>query len=107
MKSHLEPVTRRKFLNAGLAGDAIAATLPVWRHFSFAAPPADFYVNPAVNLPKETLEMLLKLALRHGGEFSEVYVEYTVRNQIQLEGSGKDRPLLRQENHKDRTRLLR
>ncbi len=85
MKSHFEPVTRRKFLNAGLTGGAIAATLPVWRHFCFAAPPADFYVNPAVNLSKETLEMLLRQALGHGGEFSEVYVEYTVRNQVRLE----------------------
>lgn len=85
MKSYFEPITRRECLKAGLTGGAIAATLPVWKLFSFAAPPADFYVNPAVNLPKEMLEMLLKVALGHGGEFSEVYVEYTVRNQIYLE----------------------
>ncbi len=85
MKSIFKPISRRNFLKAGLKGGAIAATLPVWRLFSFAEPPADFYVNPAVNLSRETLEMLLKAALGHGGEFAEVYVEYTVTNRISLE----------------------
>jgi TldD protein len=85
MKSYLKPITRRKFLKAGLSGGAVVATLPVWRLFAFAAPPADFYVNPAVNLSRETLEKLLQIALQHGGEFSEVYVEYTVNNSISLE----------------------
>lgn len=85
MKSYFRPITRRKFLKAGLAGGAIAATLPVWKLFSFSAPPADFYVNPSVNLSKETLEKLLKIALQKGGEFAEVYVEYSVGNQISLE----------------------
>ncbi len=85
MKSHLKPITRRKFLKTGIAGGFITATLPLWKLFSFSAPPSDFYVNPACNLSKETLEKLIKIALQRGGEFAEVYVEYTVSNNISLE----------------------
>lgn len=85
MKSHFKPVTRRKFLKAGLSGGAIVATVPLWKLFSFSEPPQDFAVNPAVNLSKETLEKLLQVALQHGGEFAEVYVEYTVSNSISLD----------------------
>ena len=85
MKSYFKPITRRKFLKKGVAGGAIIATLPVWKLFSFSAPPSDFYVNPAVDLSKETLEKLIKIALHKGGEFAEVYVEYNVGNQISLE----------------------
>lgn len=85
MNRYLQPITRRRFLKTGLAGGAIIATVPVWKLFSFSAPPADFYVNPAVNLSQETMEKLLKIALQHGGEFAEVYVEYAVNNSISLE----------------------
>jgi len=85
MKKYLKPIPRRKFLKTGITGGAIIATLPVWKLFSFSAPPSDFHVNPAVNLSKETLEKLIKIALQNGGEFAEVYVEYSVGNQIFLE----------------------
>jgi TldD protein len=85
MKSYLQPITRREFMKAGLAGGTIIATAPVWKLFSFSEPPADFAVNPSVNLSKETLERLLQVALQHGGEFAEVYVEYTVSNNISLD----------------------
>ena len=85
MKSHLKPITRRNFLKTGVAGGFITATLPLWKLFSFSAPPSDFYVNPACNLSKETLEKLIAIALQRGGEFAEVYVEYKVRNNIFLE----------------------
>ncbi|MGB7297493.1 MAG: TldD/PmbA family protein [Candidatus Aminicenantales bacterium] len=85
MKSHFKPITRRKFLKTGLSGGAIVATVPLWKLFSFSDPPQDFAVNPAVNLSKETLERLLQAALQHGGEFAEVYVEYTVNNSISLD----------------------
>ncbi len=85
MKSFFKPVTRRKFLKAGATGGAVIATYPVWKLFSFSAPSPDFYVNPTVNLSKETLEKLIDIALQKGGEFAEVYVEYNVGNQIALE----------------------
>ena len=85
MKDHFKPITRRKFLKAGAAGGAIIATMPVWRLFSFSAPPEDFHVNPACNLSQETLEKLIKIALQRGGEFAEVYVEYNVTNNIDLD----------------------
>jgi len=85
MKSYFKPITRREFLKTGVTGGAVIATLPLWKLFSFSAPPSDFYVNPACNLSKETLEKLIAIALQHGGEFAEVYVEYKVTNNIGLE----------------------
>jgi TldD protein len=85
MRKYFKPIPRRKFLKTGLTGGVIAATLPVWKLFSFTDPPQDFHVNPACNLSKETLEKLIKIALERGGEFAEVYVEYNVGNQIYLE----------------------
>lgn len=85
MKSYFNPISRRKFLKAGVAGGAVMATYPVWKLFSFSPPPPDFYVNPACNLSRETLEKLIVIALQKGGEFAEVYVEYNVGNQITLE----------------------
>ncbi len=94
MKSYFKPITRRKFLKTGVAGGFITATLPLWKLFSFNAPPPDFYVNPACNLSKETLEKLIAIALQRGGEFSEVYVEYMVRNDIYLEENKINRTLI-------------
>jgi len=85
VNTYFKPVTRRKFLKTGIAGGTIIATHPVWKLFSFSAPPRDFYVNPAVNLSKETLEKLIEIALQRGGEFAEIYIEYGVNNQISLE----------------------
>ncbi len=85
MKEYFRPITRRSFLRKGVAGGVISTTLPIWKLFSFSAPPPDFYVNPACNLSKETLEKLIGIALQHGGEFAEVYVEYKVSNDISLE----------------------
>lgn len=85
MKRYFKPITRREFLKTGVTGGAVIATLPVWKLFSFSAPPSEFYVNPACNLSQETLEKLIKIALQKGGEFAEVYVEYNVRNDISLE----------------------
>lgn len=85
MRDYFKPIPRRKFLKAGIAGGAVVATLPVWKLFSFSDPPEDFHVNPACNLSKETMEELLKVALQRGGELAEVYVEYSVGNNIYLE----------------------
>ncbi|MCK4943348.1 MAG: TldD/PmbA family protein [Candidatus Aminicenantes bacterium] len=85
MKRFLKPVSRRSFLKTSVAGGTIMATLPLWDLFSYSAPPADFYVNPACNLSRESIEKLINIALNNGGEFAEVYVEYTVQNQISLE----------------------
>jgi TldD protein len=85
MKPYLKPITRREFLKAGAAGGVVIATAPIWDLFAFSAPPADFYVNPVCNLSKETLTKLLAIALQQGGDFAEVYVEYTVQNNISIQ----------------------
>ena len=85
MKSYFKPISRRTFLKAGTTGGAIVATYPIWSLFSCSAPPSDFYVNPACNLSQETLGKLIEIALKRGGKFAEVYVEYSVNNSIRLE----------------------
>lgn len=84
MKPYFKPITRRNFLKAGFAGGVVIATVPIWDLFSFSAPPDDFYINPACKLSKETLTKLVTIALQRGGEFAEVYLEYTVTNDIYL-----------------------
>ena len=85
VKSYFKPISRRTFLKAGTTGGAIVATYPIWSLFSCSAPPSDFYVNPACNLSQETLGKLIEIALKRGGKFAEVYVEYSVNNSIRLE----------------------
>lgn len=85
MKGYFKPISRRRFLKAGVTGGAVVATYPIWSLFSCSAPQSDFYVNPACNLSKETLKKLIEIALHRGGEFAEVYVEYNVNNSIYLE----------------------
>ena len=91
MKSYFNPISRRKFLKAGVTGGTIIATYPAWKLFAFSHPPDDFHINPAVNLSKETLDKLIEVALQKGGEFAEVYVEYTIDNSITLSENVIDR----------------
>ena len=64
MKSYFNPISRRKFLKAGVTGGTIIATYPAWKLFAFSHPPDDFHINPAVNLSKETLDKLIEVALQ-------------------------------------------
>lgn len=59
-------------------------TLPLWRSHAFAFPSTKFEVNPQCELSQENIKKLLDIALSHGGEFAEVYVEYSVNNGVSL-----------------------
>jgi len=85
MKGYLQPIKRREFLKKGMAGGAVIATVPLWKLFSYSIPPPDITSNPLMDLDKDTLNKLLTIGLQNGGEFAEVYVEYTVQNSIGLD----------------------
>jgi hypothetical protein len=65
-------IKRRKFLEAGLAGGAAIATLPIRKLFSLHAPIPDTYLKADNKHSKEYQERLLKIARKYGGEFGEV-----------------------------------
>ncbi len=85
MRIHFKPLDRREFIKRGLAGGFVFASAPLWKLFSYTIPPSEFSSHWPIELEKETLEKLLKVALQNGGQFAEVYVEYTVNNSIGLE----------------------
>jgi len=85
MKVYFRPIGRREFLRKGLAGGLVLASSPLWKLFSYSLPPSDLQDIPSFNLERETLEKLLTIALQSGGEFAEVYVEYSVNNGISLD----------------------
>jgi len=79
------PINRREFIKKTMAGGAVLATTPLWKMFSYSLPPPDIASNPPIGLDKAALKKLLEIALQNGGEFAEVYVEYTVANSIGLD----------------------
>lgn len=85
MSKYFEPVSRREFIKKGITGGVVISTYPLWRHYAFAATESDFQVNPINDLSRKTIEKLLEQALEYGGEFAEVYAEYSVVNSIYLE----------------------
>jgi TldD protein len=85
MKPYFKPVKRREFIKKGMAGGAVIATAPLWKLFSHSFPSPDITSNPPIDLDIETLNKLLSIALKNGGEFAEVYVEYNVSNSIGLD----------------------
>jgi len=85
MKAYFKPMGRREFIKKGTAGGAVIATVPLWNLFSCSSPPPDVASTPPVDLDMETLSKLLSIALEKGGEFAEVYVEYNVTNNIDLD----------------------
>jgi TldD protein len=87
MKVYFEPVGRREFLKKTAKGGAVIATVPLWNLFSCALPPSDVATSPPVDIDVETLNRLLSIALQNGGDFAEVYVEYNVTNNIDLDES--------------------
>jgi TldD protein len=78
---------RRAFLGKGLRSGALVVSLPLWKQLAFAGvdPLEDVRKAAAFPVTREDLARLLKTALGRGGEFAEVYFEYTVSNSISLD----------------------
>lgn len=84
MKLYFKPLKRREFLKKSVVGGMAVASLPLWKHFSYAIPAYNVFEHSPFNLDKETLERLLKVALENGGDFSEIYIEHNVQNEVWL-----------------------
>ncbi len=80
-------VSRRDFLRKSATGAALAITTPplaavlLQGKESLAAAVA----SSEAQLNKKTIRKLLEIALSRGGEFAEVYIQYTTRSSINLE----------------------
>jgi TldD protein len=80
------PIKRRVFLKRGLQSGVVIASVPLWKHFALAGEEALAQKLPAeFQIPKEDMIKLLEIALGRGGEFAEIYMEYTVANAISLD----------------------
>jgi TldD protein len=85
MKGYLGPIKRRDFIKKGMAGGAVVATAPLWKLFPDKLASKDMTMDVPIDLDQETLAKLLETALRGGGDFAEVYFEYSVSNSIGLD----------------------
>jgi len=80
------PIKRRVFLKRGLESGALLVSFPLWKELLLSGPEALAEKAPAAfAVPKEDLRKLLEIALSRGGEFAEIYLEYTVINTISLD----------------------
>jgi len=84
-KRYLKPINRREFIKKSMAGGVVVATLPLWNLYSGNLLTEEHSVSFGFNLDREILEKILEIALQNGGEFAEVYAEYTINNGISLE----------------------
>jgi TldD protein len=80
-------MNRRVFLKKGIQTGALVVSLPLWKHLGPKGSEALLGDVPASSLfpPEEELRKLLEAALSRGGEFAEVYLEYTISNRISLD----------------------
>ncbi|MGB8952918.1 MAG: TldD/PmbA family protein [Candidatus Aminicenantales bacterium] len=81
------PMDRRNFLKKGITTGVLIASSPLWKYLAAKDPDtllAEDVFSP-FKLTQEELKKLLEAALSRGGEFAEVYLEYTVSNSISLD----------------------
>jgi TldD protein len=80
-------MNRREFLKKGAQSGVLIVSLPLWEKLGCAAtedlgtgnePPID-------SISREKLRKLLAAALGRGGEFAEIYLEYSIENSISLD----------------------
>jgi TldD protein len=88
-------LSRRQFLQRGLLAGASVATASIWWKLlespAFAATGEAALPSIETFLGKDQVRELLRIALSKGGEFAEVYGEYTLNSSFNLdEGSLKE-----------------
>ena len=114
----LKSMDRRSFLRRGVQSGAAFVTLPLWSRLLFpdGEVPSGLQVPEPFALSAEDLRKLLQVALARGGEFAEVYLEYTVENSLGLDedkisdatrGRGDGGGIPRHPGREDRLRFLR
>lgn len=84
---NLNMMNRRRFLRRGIEAGAVIASFPILKNPLFGAPGTMSAEGPSASviLPREDLRKLLDIALAKGGDFAEIYMEYTVSNGIGLD----------------------
>ena len=75
MKNFPNPIRRRTILKMGATCAAVIPFYPLRKFFSTPASLSDSCIRSGNNLSRETHERLLKVALKYGSEFAEVYVK--------------------------------
>jgi TldD protein len=83
----LRPMDRRSFLKRGLKTGSFFASAPLWKRFGaekLMAMSEESKASPFA-LSDEDLMKLLEAALSRGGDFAEIYFEYTISNSIGLD----------------------
>lgn len=82
-----QPMNRRRFLKRGVEAGTLIVSFPFLKNSLFGPPEALFSdkAPAAFILPKDDLRRLLEIALGRGGDFAEIYMEYTVSNSIGLD----------------------
>ena len=80
-------MNRRRFLRRGIEAGAVIASFPILKNPLFGGPGTISAEGPSsgVIFPGEDLRKLLDIALAKGGDFAEIYMEYTVSNGISLD----------------------
>lgn len=77
-------VGRRTFLKGSLSFGAFMVSFPLMKFFLYRDPESISENNP-FHLTKKEMEKVLSIALSRGGEFAEIYFEYTISNNISLD----------------------
>ncbi len=78
-------IKRRDFIRGGLNFGIFLAVEPFLKFYSVKDPEAILYSNPSFPLSKEEIKKLLEIALKRGGDFAEIYFEYSVQNILSLD----------------------
>ena len=80
-------IDRRDFLKKSGVGMAALSTAGLWadRLFADAASPASNFFTERYGISHEDMKKILHVALSKGGDFSELFFEYTVNNTVVME----------------------
>ncbi len=75
---------RRGFLKGSLSFGAFMVSFPLMKFIPYGEPESISENNP-FHLTKKEMEKILSIALSRGGEFAEIYFEYTISNNLSLD----------------------
>ena len=80
-------IDRRDFLKKSGVGMAALSTAGLWadRLFADATPPTSSFFTERYGISHEDMKKILHVALSKGGDFSELFFEYTVNNTVVME----------------------
>ena len=84
----MKKINRRDFIKNMGVGVGIAMTTPFWLDALLANPRNSIgnnLISSHFGLPKEQINQLLQIALSKGGDFSELYFEYSKDNSVTME----------------------